>query len=109
RFAIGILVVVQTLAVAIGEAKSAEPLPFVKVAQDNSGFIAGDTGQKLFPWGFNYDHDEDGRLIEDYWEKEWPKVEADFGEMKELGANVVRIHIQFARLMEAADKQNQNT
>ena len=28
------------------------------------------------PWGFNYDHDETGRLIEDYWDDEWAKVEA---------------------------------
>ncbi len=51
------------------------------------------------PWGFNYDHDEKGRLIEDYWEAEWKKVEADFGEMRDLGANVVRIHLQFGKFM----------
>jgi len=22
-------------------------------------------------WGFNYDRDDAGRLLEDYWEKEW--------------------------------------
>jgi hypothetical protein len=50
----------------------------------------GSIRSAFVPWGFNYDHDEKGRLIEDYWEKEWQKVEADFAQMKKLGANVVR-------------------
>ena len=25
-------------------------------------------------WGFNYDHDDSGRLLEDYWADEWPTV-----------------------------------
>ena len=56
----------------------------------------------LTPWGFNYDHDEAGRLIEDYWDAEWAKVEEDFGEMKELGANVVRVHLQLGKFMRTA-------
>src|SRR5205814_3666633 len=71
-------------------------------AADRHSFVF--EGSKFVPWGFNYDHDEQGRLIEDYWEKEWPKVEQDFHEMRELGANVVRIHLQFGRFMESPDK-----
>ncbi|HLF91869.1 MAG TPA: hypothetical protein VJB14_00260, partial [Planctomycetota bacterium] len=56
----------------------------------------------LTPWGFNYDHDETGRLIEDYWHDEWPKIEEDFREMKALGANVVRVHLQFGKFMRTA-------
>ena len=59
------------------------------------------------PWGFNYDHDADGRLIEDYWDEEWPTVEAHFGQMKKLGANVVRIHLQLGKFMDAPDKANE--
>jgi hypothetical protein len=84
-------------------------LSLVEVAKDNTGFVLKDSGQRFVPWGFNYDHDEEGRLIEDYWEQEWPKVEADFAEMKELGANVVRLHIQFGKFMEAADKPNEKS
>ena len=57
--------------------------------------------------GFNYDHDEEGRLLEDYWDDEWAKVEKDFREMKGLGANVVRIHLQFGRFMEKPDTPNE--
>jgi hypothetical protein len=82
-------------------------MPFVRVAEDRRGFVLEPGGQAFTPWGFNYDHDEPGRLIEDYWEAEWPKVEQDFAEMKELGANVVRIHLQFGKFMEAADRPNE--
>src|SRR5678816_294900 len=55
-------------------------------------------------WGFNYDRDDAGRLLEDYWADEWETVAADFREMKALGANVVRVHLQAGRFMTAADR-----
>ena len=65
------------------------------------------SGRKFIPWGLNYDHQEgSGRLIEDYWDDEWETVEEDFREMKQLGANVVRIHLQLGPFMQAADKPN---
>ncbi len=81
-------------------------LPWVRVADDGRAFVLGDSGRKFVPWGFNYDHDETGRLIEDYWHDDWAKVEEDFREMKKLRANVVRVHLQFGRFMESADKPN---
>jgi hypothetical protein len=65
------------------------------------------SGKAFTPWGFNYDHDTEGRLVEDYWDKEWDNVEAHFAQMKRLGANVVRIHLQVGKFMEAADKPNE--
>src|SRR5262249_19562829 len=58
------------------------------------------------PWGFNYGRDQRFRLIEDYWGPEWSTIERQFKEMKQLGANVVRIHLQLARFMDAVDKVN---
>ena len=84
-------------------------MPWVKVAEDKHGFILSPSGQPFVPWGFNYDHDEEGRLLEDYWEKEWPKVEADFQEMKQLGANVARVHLQLEKFMTSPDKANEAT
>ncbi len=72
----------------------------VTVSPDNRGFVLADSGRKFVPWGFNYDHDSAGRLIEDYWDGEWPSVESDFSEMKRLGANLVRVHLQFGAFME---------
>jgi hypothetical protein len=85
---------VHTPAGAVGPA-----LDWLRVAEGRRGFALASSGSRFVPWGFNYDHDENGRLLEDYWEAEWPKVVADFREMKDLGANVVRVHLQLARFM----------
>jgi len=78
----------------------------VRVSDDKRTFILKDSGKEFVPWGFNYDHDEKGRLIEDYWNTEWSKVEEDFREMKQLGANVVRVHLQLGKFMKEPDKPN---
>jgi hypothetical protein len=82
-------------------------MAFVEVAKNKSGFTLGNAAKRFTPWGFNYDHDERGRLIEDYWEQEWPTIEAHFGQMKKLGANVVRVHLQLGKFMDAADRANE--
>ena len=77
----------------------APDLEFIRVSNDGTHFIRAQSGDKFVAWGFNYDHDDAGRLLEDYWHKEWPTVDEDFREMKALGANVVRIHPQTAKFM----------
>jgi Cellulase (glycosyl hydrolase family 5) len=96
------------LIAAIGAVSAAagKDLERVHVAADGHGFVLVASGQKFSPWGFNYDHDERGRLIEDYWETEWPKIEADFREMRELGANVVRVHLQLGKFLKGPDRTN---
>ncbi|HVS36614.1 MAG TPA: cellulase family glycosylhydrolase [Gemmataceae bacterium] len=84
-------------------AKILEP---IRLSKDKHTFVLADSGRRFVPWGFNYDHDADGRLIEDYWDGEWAKVEKAFADMHRLGANVVRIHLQFGKFMDAADKPN---
>jgi len=71
----------------------------VRVSDDGKGFVLAESGAVFRPWGVNYDHDGPGRLIEDYWHDEWATVEEDFAEIKALGANVVRVHLQLGRLM----------
>lgn len=58
------------------------------------------------PWGFNSDHDEKGRRLEDYREGEWPKVEADFAQLKKLVANVVRARLQLGKFMDGPETAN---
>ncbi len=72
-------------------------LPWIEVDAARGCFVTHDTKTPFYPWGFNYDHDARDRLIEDYWDAEWAKVEADFRQMRRLGANVARIHLQFGR------------
>jgi hypothetical protein len=87
----------------------ADEMPWVQVAKDKKSFTLEPSSKPFTPWGFNYDHDHQGRLLEDYWEKEWDKVEAHFAQMKKLRANVVRIHLQVGKFMDAADRPNGKT
>jgi hypothetical protein len=82
------------------------PVPLERVICDEAArsFMVQGTGRKFQVWGLNYDRDARGRLIEDYWRDEWPKVEADFRAMKKLGANVVRVHLQFGRFVTKPDE-----
>lgn len=82
------------------EPESAERrLEFIRVSPDGSSFVFVDSGAEFRPWGFNYDHDASNRLLETYWEGEWETVSGDFEEMKQLGANVVRVHLQVSAFM----------
>jgi len=87
-------------------ATEAVGMEHVRVAADKVSFVLGGSSKAFVPWGFNYDHDERGRLLEDYWDPEWDKVCEDFQEMKLLGANVVRIHLQFGKFMRDANTPN---
>jgi hypothetical protein len=91
------------------EPKDAKRMAWVEVAGDRRGFVRAPSGRRFVPWGFNYDHDETGRLLEDYWETEWPKVVADFGEIKDLRANVVRIHLQVAKFLNGPAEPNERS
>lgn len=90
--------------IAASDAQDRAPLPWIAVAPDKSRFIFQETGRPFVPWGFNYDHDSQGRLIEDYWQTDWPIVEQHFGQMRTLGANVVRIHLQVGKFLTAPDQ-----
>ena len=90
------------LAAVLAAAAGAGELERVRVAADGKGFALEPSGVPFVAWGVNYDHDRDGRLLEDYWADEWPTVEADFREIRDLGANVVRVHLQLGRFMKTA-------
>ncbi len=83
------------------------PMPAVHVSKGGSGFVLKTSGETFVPWGFNYDHDGNGRLLEDYWDTEWNKVEEDFQEMKDLGANVIRVHLQVSKFVTSENEMNQ--
>ena len=102
-------VVVTVAAVATrGPEPGAGPRPVtldrIRVSDDKTHFVRGAAGERIEMWGFNYDRDDAGRLLEDYWATEWETVVEDFREMKALGANVVRVHLQLGRFMKGADE-----
>jgi hypothetical protein len=97
-----VVLLLGTLTIPAGSVE----VPRVAISKDKKGFALAPSGRPFLPWGLNYDHDHQGRLIEDYWEDEWPTIEAHFGQMKKLGANVVRIHLQLGKFMDAHDRPN---
>lgn len=82
---------------------------FIRVGKDGRHFVLLRSGSEFTPWGFNYDHDAANRLLEDYWNEEWDSVRGDFEEMKDLGANTVRIHLQVSRFMKSEQEPNQES
>jgi Cellulase (glycosyl hydrolase family 5) len=82
-------------------------LDWIRPSQDKRHFVLGKSNQRIVLWGVNYDHDDAGRLLEDYWADEWPTVVEDFREIKGLGANVVRVHLQTGRFLKAADQPDE--
>jgi hypothetical protein len=81
-------------------------LEWIHASESGSHFVRDGSGDRFVVWGVNYDHDRHGRLIEDYWCDEWQVVVEDFKEIKQLGANTVRMHLQLGKFMCAADRVN---
>jgi hypothetical protein len=91
----------------VAPALAADPLPRIRVSDDRAHFVEEGTGRRFVIWGVNYDHDGAGRLLEDYWNDEWPTVVEDFAEIKALGANLVRVHLQTGKFLKAADQPDE--
>ncbi|MBX6312146.1 MAG: cellulase family glycosylhydrolase [Isosphaeraceae bacterium] len=87
-------------------ASRAPTLEWVRPSDDKTHFVGAMTGKKVVLWGVNYDHDDSGRLLEDYWDKGWKTVVEDFEEIKALRANIVRIHLQLPKFMDSPERAN---
>lgn len=92
---------------AISSQVVSPPAPeFIRPSADHTHFVAMPSGKRFVVWGVNYDRDDAGRLLEDYWENEWATVSEDFAEIKDLRANLVRIHLQLGKFMDGPDHAN---
>ena len=105
REMVAMMLVMASVGSGAAQAKR-DDMPLVHVSKDRKGFVLEPSGSPFVPWGLNYDHDSEGRLIEDYWEAEWPTVETHFDQMKKMGANVVRVHLQLGKFMDGPEKPN---
>jgi hypothetical protein len=74
------------------------------LSKNRRGFELACSGKRFVPWGQNYG--PAGKLIEDVWEADWNVIIQDFQEMRDLRANVVRIHLQVSHFMEAPGRPN---
>lgn len=81
-------------------------MKWVRVSDDGTHFVRGESNERFVIWGVNYDHDSTGRLLDEYWIENWEMVVEDFSEIKALGANCVRVHLQFGKFMNQLDQPN---
>ncbi len=79
-------------------------LPRVTIGSDGKSFQQVGADKPFVVWGVNYDHNRDGQLIEDYWTTDWKQVSEDFQEIRDLGANVVRVHLQLGKFMRSPEE-----
>jgi len=79
-----------------------EPMQSVRVAPDNKGFVLSPSGERFTPWGQNYA----AQGLEDADGRSWAKIEGDLADLKNMRANVIRIHLQFPQFMDGPDKPN---
>ncbi len=100
------LVPLAGIAAALTSPATNSRLEAIQISKDGKDFVSASSQTRFKAWGFNYDHDTSGRLLEDYWDTEWKAVEADFAKMKALGANTVRVHLQVAKFMNSATEPN---
>jgi hypothetical protein len=71
----------------------------IVVSQKGHGFVTRESQKPFQPWGMNYGNSH--RLMEDFWDVDWESFASDFREMKALGANVVRVHLQYGNFMKS--------
>ena len=76
-------------------------MPRIEISKNGEEFVFAGTETRFTPWGFNFvgkfEH-----IVEEYWTDELKSVDADFARMKQLGANVVRLHLQLSTYMTSA-------
>lgn len=80
----------------------AAPMQSIRVAPDNKGFVLVPSGDKFVPWGHNYA----AQGMEDPAERSWDKIESDLNDLKNMRANVIRIHLQFPQFMDGPNQPN---
>jgi hypothetical protein len=68
-----------------------------------NGVFVDETGDCFAPFGYNYLGAEGNALLDDAWQSDpiWASIVADFEDMKDYGANTVRIHLQFNKFMDS--------
>jgi hypothetical protein len=79
----------------------------VRLSQDGRTFELTTSGKRFVPVGANYA--PRNLVLEDHWDSHWDEIEGDLAEMREMGMNVARIHLQFDRFMRDANTPNEHS
>jgi len=81
----------------------------IVISEDQTHFVSAASNTRFTPWGVNYDHNTEGQLLEEYWLDEWDATVEDFKEIKSLGGNVARVHLQVSAFMNSATETSQTS
>ena len=79
-----------------------QPMQTVRVSADHQSFVLSPSGNRFIPWGHNYA----AQGLEDPAERSWEKIDRDLNDLKKMGANVIRIHLQFPQFMDGPARPN---
>ncbi|RCH55357.1 hypothetical protein DJ568_09255 [Mucilaginibacter hurinus] len=84
-----------------------QPYNLPAVAVQGTGFVDSE-GKKFIPWGVNYTNGKTFLLMDNEWydETDWQIIKQDFREMKAMGLNIVRIHLQYKNFMTGVNTPN---
>ena len=93
------------LCVALSCVSRPQPASLERVVISGQKLLFEHSKKAFVPWGVNYGNS--GRLMEDFWQEDWETVAEDFHEIKALGANVVRVHLQFGKFMKGPREPNE--
>jgi len=97
KYGLAIAVVLWVPAVCVAQA-----MQRVRVASDHKGFVLSPSGDRFTPWGHNYA----AQGLEDPAERSWEKIESDLVDLRNMRANVIRIHLQFPQFMDGPEQPN---
>ena len=83
-----------------------EDKSLAKISVSGRGFVTAE-GNPIRLWGLNYG-DSEG-LLEDNWSQpaKWLKIENNIKDIKALGANMVRVAVQYNTMMKSPSEPNQ--
>ncbi len=99
------IILAMTVLLSLNAKAFTQSLPRITLSSDKTHFVEEATLKPFSPWGFNYLGQMDHLAEEDWHTPEgWQQVEQDFQEMKQLGANVVRWHLQVPTYLSAPDQ-----
>ena len=101
-------ILLAVLAVASFSCKNSQSseMEWICLSADGKTLVELSTGKPFLMWGVNYDRDYKMRLLDDYWIEEWDTVVEDFDEMKAMGFNTIRVHLQVGRFMDSPASPN---
>lgn len=87
------------------DAQASTPVEWIVVSEDQRSFQTELSKEPFVSWGYNYDHDPTGRLLEAYWD-DAETVNLHLKRMADSGAKVIRIHLQVSAFLVSPNEAN---